>query len=151
MRHFLALIPIILLSFALVLVAAVSAQDDGEEPATLEAPSLDDDSADGFPTPVRYLTGVGAYAETVNVNVRGGPGVYYPIIGLLLQGRSLDVTGYNGYDLGRNCGPVFELDLDMWVQVRFNDVSGWVARCTVTIRGDMSKMLVEPAPVPPGY
>lgn len=114
--------------------------------AAAQLPAEPMQQPDATPTQVRYLTGVGVTAGTQNVNIRSGPGVFYPVIGRLLAGRALDVTGYNGYDLGRRCGPVFEDDLDMWVEVRFGEQIGWVARCTVTVEGDMTRLLVKAAP-----
>jgi hypothetical protein len=154
MRAVLSLLAAVMLLSAAA-VGAQTAQPTDEPPAqptepapvTLEAPSLDDAEA----TPTRSLTGVGAYAESGNVNIRSGPGVYFPVIGRLLQGRSLDVTSYNGYELSRECSPVFENDLDMWVEVRFAEQTGWVARCAVTLRGDLSRMLPNTAfPTPAG-
>jgi hypothetical protein len=150
----LAFLLVLILIFALAPLA--TAQDDpipAPSPTptvTLEAPSLNSGSATpellaNFDLPI-YLSGVGATPLTSNVNIRSGPGLDYPIIGRLRQTHSIDVVGYNGYDLGRSCEGDFSATLDMWITVQWNEQRGWIARCTVQITGDMSRLLVHPAP-----
>lgn len=138
--------------FALVPLALAQDVTPTPTPAptlTLEAPDLTDGTQEplrNFDLPL-YLSGVGATPISDNVNIRSGPGTEYRIIGVLRAGRSIDVVGHNGYDLSRSCvGVDFEDTLDMWITVQFNEQRGWIARCTVTITGDMSRLLVHPAP-----
>ncbi len=92
------------------------------------------------------LSGVGATPIDRNVSIRQGPGLQYPRIGVLRSGKSIDVVGTNGYDQLRDCIGTFSDTLDMWLQVQFNEQRGWIARCTVTVTGDTSHLLVQPAP-----
>ena len=144
----------LLVIFALAPLAA--AQDDpipAPSPTptvTLQAPTLGNGTATpellrNFDLPI-YLSGVGASPVSSNVHIRRGPGLDYPITGILRQGQSIDVVGYNGYDLARSCVGEFEATLDMWITVQRNDERGWIARCTVEIIGDMSRLLVHEAP-----
>lgn len=104
----------------------------------------------GTPTAPPALSGVAGYAERGPVAIRSGPGLEYPRIGGLPAGRSIDIIGYNGYDLNRPCSANFQADLDMWVLVSYRGGTGWMARCALTIRGEfnMSQFLIN-AP-PPG-
>lgn len=72
------------------------------------------------------------------VNIRRGPGLQYGVRGVLRPNRYLEAIGYNGFDLDRNCSATLRNDLDMWIQVRFNEGEAWVARCVVTVEGDLS-------------
>lgn len=102
-------------------------------------------------------TGVNGYAQFAPVSIRSGPGLEYPRIGALAQGRSVDIIGYNGYSLDRPCTVNFEADLDMWVLVQWRGQEGWMARCALRITGErnMAQMIrnVPPpgAPLPTGY
>jgi hypothetical protein len=147
---------LLILMLLLTLAPLATAQDDpipAPSPTptiTLEAPSLNDVAGTpellrNFDLPI-YLSGVGATPLSSNVNIRSGPGLDYAIIGILRQTHSIDVVGYNGYDLGRSCEGDFSATLDMWITVQRNDQRGWIARCTVQITGDMSRLLVHPAP-----
>lgn len=122
---------IILLLCLLIATASVSAQ--GLPPAEPPVPPIP-----GLP---QFLSGVGATPLTRNVNVRSGPGLTYPVIRRLAVNQSLDVVGTNGFDTERTCVGNFNATLDMWVQVQFGEARGWVARCTVTITGDISRLL----------
>jgi hypothetical protein len=79
------------------------------------------------------------------VNIRRGPGLTFGVRGVLRPSRYLEAVGYNGFDLDRPCSEVLRNDLDMWIQVRFNQGEAWVARCVVTVEGDLSLL---PAVVP---
>jgi len=111
------------------------------------------------PTAPPSLTGVNGYAERGAVSIRSGPGLGYPRIGALQQGQSIDILGYNGYDLDRPCSANFAADLDMWVMVSYPYRSGygWMARCALRINGafNMERMLIntppEGAPLPTGF
>lgn len=91
------------------------------------------------------LSGVGATPLSRNVNIRSGPGTDYRVIRRLVVGESLDVVGTNGFDTDRTCAGDFAATLDMWVQVQFAEERGWIARCTVQITGDMSRLLDQTA------
>jgi hypothetical protein len=164
--RFLKLSPVLALLFVFALITATSAQDATPE-GTIEptqrptsefdfnlAPTL---PPSGTATPLPSLTGVGGRAVNGAVAIRSGPGLEYPRIGALARGRSIDIIGYNGYDLNRGCSPNFEADLDMWVMVRFRERTGWMARCALEIRGEqnMAYMINNAPPqgaVPPtGY
>jgi hypothetical protein len=102
----------------------------------------------GTPTYLPSLSGVGGTAGDTGVSIRSGPGLDYRVIGVLRPGRSIDITGTNGFDAARTCSPNFEADLDMWVEVRFRETVGWMARCALDIRGDLSKLPAEATPPP---
>lgn len=103
------------------------------------------------------LTGVNGYADRSAVVIRSGPGIGFSRLGVLAQGRSIDIIGYNGYSLGRACSPVFQADLDMWVMVEWNGGIGWMARCALRITGERNMRFMlrntspEGAPPPTGY
>jgi hypothetical protein len=78
------------------------------------------------------------FEDNVVVNIRRGPGVRFTVRGVLREGRYLEAVGYNGFDLDRPCSENLQNDLDMWIQVRFNTGEAWVARCVVTVEGDLS-------------
>jgi len=104
----------------------------------------------GTPTAPPALSGVAGYADRGPVSIRSGPGLEYPRIGGLAAGRSIDIIGYNGYDLDRVCSPNFQADLDMWVMVSYRGRVGWMARCALTIRGEFNmRQFIMNAP-PPG-
>ena len=158
---FLVIMPIA----ALMLVSAAVAQqpDATETPAApspsppptidfgLSLPTPQPQATQGRPTigsllPLS-LSGVGATPIERNVAIRQGPGLTYPRIGVLRAGKSIDVVGTNGYDQSRDClGVEFKTTLDMWLQVQLNEQRGWIARCTVIVSGDTSKLLVQPPP-----
>ena len=138
----------LMLLFALTLFTAASAQDAAltATPGTTEPTQRPTSAFDfnlpptpdlfGEGTPLPSFSGVGGTAVNGAVAVRSGPGLEYRRIGALAAGRSIDIIGYNGYDLNRTCSPNFEADLDMWVMVRYRDRIGWMARCALEIRGE---------------
>jgi uncharacterized protein YraI len=144
--RFLKLSPVLILLFAFALMTATSAQD--ATPAGTIVPTVQPTSQFDFnlaPTPVfgtatplPSLSGVGGRAVNGAVAIRSGPGLEYQRIGALARGRSIDIIGYNGYDLNRTCSPNFQADLDMWVMVRFRERIGWMARCALEIRGEQN-------------
>ena len=119
----------------LILVSAVSAQD--LPPAEPPVPAIP-----GLPA---FLSGVGATPLSRNVNIRSGPGIEFPVLRRLVVGDSLDVVGTNGFDAERTCVGDFAATLDMWVQVQFAEERGWIARCTVDITGDLSRLADQTA------
>ena len=163
----------LVLSMLMLLVFALStaiwAQDPTAEPPTATlAPTLEPTSEFSFElrptiapittgTALPSFSGVGGTAVNAPVSIRSGPGLEYARIGALAQGRSIDIIGYNGYDLSRSCSPDFESDLDMWVMVRYRERIGWMARCALEIRGEYNMpYLINNAPpagaqVPTGY
>lgn len=76
--------------------------------------------------------------ENAVVNVRRGPGLEFGVRGVLRPNRYLEAVGYNGFDLDRPCSETLRNDLDMWIKVTFNQGDAWVARCVVTVEGDLS-------------
>jgi hypothetical protein len=161
--RFLQLSPIVILLFVFTLFTSTLAQDGVATPTPRPTSEFDFNlpptpNIYGSPTPLPSLSGVGGTAVNGAVSIRSGPGLEYPRIGALAAGRSIDIIGYNGYDLSRSCSPDFEADLDMWVMVRFRgDRTGWMARCALQIRGEqnMAYMINNAPPsgasAPTGY
>jgi hypothetical protein len=142
---------ILLLVIKMALTSSALAQN--EQPTVVPTVQLQGPSAPGLlgtPTFLPSLSGVGGTAGDIGVSIRSGPGLDYRVIGVLRPGRSIDITGTNGFDAARTCSPNFEADLDMWVEVRFRETVGWMARCALEIRGDLSKLPTE-APPPPTF
>ncbi len=76
--------------------------------------------------------------STVNVNVRGGPGTNYPIIGSLLTGSALNVVGRN--------------NVSSWFVVDLNGRQGWVASSVVLLSGPCGSLAFvadPPTPIVP--
>jgi len=76
--------------------------------------------------------------STLNVNVRGGPGTNYPIIGSLLTGGALNVVGRN--------------NVSSWFVVDYNGRQGWVASSVVLLGGPCGSLAFvadPPTPVVP--
>ncbi len=93
------------------------------------------------------LSGIWGTAGEQNVVIRSGPGTAFARIGILRAGASIDITGTNGFDPRRPCSNIFANDLDMWVEVRYRERDGWIARCALTIRGDdLAKLPIEAPP-----
>jgi uncharacterized protein YraI len=90
---------------------------EAEEPvATLQTPA----TTDFFVT------------VSTNVNVRSGPGTGYTVIGLLVAGDTVDVTGRDSAD-------------NDWLRLDFNGMEGWVAFFAVDVTGDPDEApIVEP-------
>jgi uncharacterized protein YraI len=82
-----------------------------------------------------------ATAEGVGVNIRSGPGTEYSLRGGLSNG-SLTITGRNDFDTNRVCTNINVRDLDMWLQVDYNGVEGWVTLCAVNIDVDLDTITV---------
>lgn len=92
------------------------------------------------PNQIPSLTGVGGHAVNASVIIRSGPGLDYRQISYLKQDGWIDIVGWNGWDEGRDCSTDFKSDLDMWVQVQFGERRGWIARCVLDIRGQLTKL-----------
>lgn len=86
-------------------------------------------------------------ATGTGVNVRSGPGIEYSLRGGLIRG-SLTITGRNDFDTTRVCNGLTAQDLDMWLQVDYNGVEGWVAYCAVNVNTDLITVPVTNAGFP---
>lgn len=104
---------------------------------------------DVTPQDLPSLSGVGGTPLESNVRIRREPSLSARQIGIVRYGHFIDIVGTNGFDTDRECLN-FEDDLDMWVEVAFNhgDSRGWVARCTLAIFGDLSRLPVDATPAP---
>jgi hypothetical protein len=69
------------------------------------------------------------------VNVRGGPGTGFPVLGVVTQGTVCTPTGRNG-------------DLT-WLLNICPSVQGWIASSLLIIRGDVTSLPIVSAPPPP--
>lgn len=132
---------------ALALATAATAQDATATPQPTSEFSFDiaptfqaGPTATFNPQLLSSLTGVNGRATNSAVAVRSGPGLENRRIGALKQGAWIDITGWNGWEAGRTCSPTFENDLDMWVEVRLNDRTGWIARCVLEIYGEVTDL-----------
>lgn len=98
-------------------------------------------------TALPSLTGVGGKAENGPVAIRSGPGLEYPRIGRLPQGNWINIVGWTGWDANRGCTTNFLGDLDMWVQVQtqLTEQRGWIARCVLTIVGNIRALPIVDA------
>ncbi len=92
------------------------------------------------------LSGVGGTPLRSNVRIRLEPSLTARQIGILRFGRFIDIVGTNGFDTERTCTGDPERDYDMWVQVFFREQRGWIARCTLEVYGDMSRLPIEAEP-----
>jgi uncharacterized protein YraI len=112
-------------------------------PATLAAtptstPSIKASDVLGAPAPTKVRTGQPSATATTDLNIRAGPGVNYPVIGLLRGGQSAEVTG-----LSPNGG---------WWQIRLaggGSQRGWVSGGYVTTQNTANVLLVQPPAPPP--
>lgn len=137
----------VLVLLALALTATVTAQDVTETPQPTSEfdfniqPTFQAGPTATFnPQLLPSLTGVNGRATNSAVAIRSGPGLENRRIGALKQGAWIDITGWNGWEEGRTCSPTFENDLDMWVEVKFGDRTGWIARCVLEIRGTVTDL-----------
>ena len=86
-------------------------------------PITDGEAETGNPTPapLRLTATTDLFITTqLRVNVRTGPGLEYPTLGVMVFGDSLDITGQNGGD---------------WLQVNYGGNLGWVFRNIVEVNG----------------
>ncbi|MBN2469734.1 MAG: SH3 domain-containing protein [Anaerolineae bacterium] len=78
----------------------------------------------------------GPQAETsAGVNVRSGPGTGYDVIGSLLAGTDLEVTGRNADN--------------SWFRVPYYNAEGWVFGGLLNVSGDVNTLPVINVPPPP--
>ena len=135
---------------ALMLTTSVTAQDTATQEPTSEfslnlPPTIASPTETLDPGMIPSLTGVGGQAVTASVIIRSGPGLVYPQIGSLRQSNWINIVGWNGWTAGRICSPTFKNDLDMWVQVQSGEQRGWIARCVLQIRGQISNLPIVSA------
>lgn len=112
-----------------------------EQPPAAEQPAAEQPPADAAPTepptPEPTPTTVQAAEVTINqqINVRGGPGTNYNIIGAANPGQRFPVTGKN------NDGS--------WWQINYNGQTGWVFAELVTAQGTEAIAVAVNIPAPP--
>jgi len=83
-------------------------------------------------------SGTPTVTATTDLNIRGGPGIDYVVLGLLRAGQSAEVTGVSA-DRG-------------WWQIRFTgaaDERGWVSARYVSTENTWDVPVVQPASRPP--
>ncbi len=91
-------------------------------------------------TPIPALTGdehnidPDLFVNTPQLNVRSGPGVNYPIVGVTYQGARFLVKAHHQHE---------------WWQINFNGVLAWVSAQYVIARGVEKIEQVTTTPVPP--
>jgi hypothetical protein len=150
----LALLCFFALLLGLALTTTVAAQDVTPPPApTSEFDFNVQEARPTIPRPVETinpqmlpsLTGVNGQAVNAAVIIRSGPGLDYARVGALAQGGWIDIVGWNGWPEDRVCSAQFRRDLDMWVQVQRGEQRGWVARCVLDIRGDVTNLPIVDA------
>jgi uncharacterized protein YraI len=77
-------------------------------------------------------------------NIRTGDGLEYSTRGTFYGGE-LSVTGRSDFDASRLCRGD-DTDYDMWLRIDHFGVEGWIARCVVTVTGDLASVpVVEPS------
>lgn len=137
-----------LLVLALTMTITVTAQDVTPQPTSEFDFNLQPTSgpvATIDPQMLPSLTGVNGQAASADVIIRSGPGVRYRYVGALAQGGWIDIIGWNGWAEDRQCSAQFRRDLDMWVQVQIGERRGWIARCVLAIRGDVTNLPIVDA------
>jgi uncharacterized protein YraI len=72
------------------------------------------------PQPPAPQPGVYSLTANVNLNIRSGPAVIYPVVGWLSAGRTAQIVGRNA--------------ASTWFQVRYNAVTGWVSGPYTTLQ-----------------
>ncbi|GAB4572460.1 MAG: hypothetical protein Kow0077_11960 [Anaerolineae bacterium] len=72
---------------------------------------------------------------TAGVNVRSGPGTGYAVIGSLLAGTELDITGRNADN--------------SWFRVPYYNAEGWIFGGLLNVTGDVNTLPVINVPPPP--
>lgn len=133
----------VIMGVMIITAASVVAQ---ETPVTATVASTTAPRATVTPQDLPSLSGVGGTPVLSNVRIRLEPSLEARQMGILRFGKFIDIVGTNGFDPERSCSANFEDDLDMWVQVVFREQRGWVARCTLTIYGDMRPLPIEATP-----
>jgi hypothetical protein len=142
---------VVVAALALIITSASAiAQETPAAPtanATLPSPlSTAQPPSSITPQDLQSLSGVGGTPLHSNVRIRVEPGLDARQMGILRYGRFIDIVGTNGFDTTRSCDVNFESTLDMWVQVVYREQRGWIARCTLRVYGDMSRLPIEATP-----
>ncbi len=100
------------------------------EPAATPTPTLE------APTPTPQ-PGNPMATSTTDLNIRGGPGALYPVLGILRAGQSAEITGVSA-DSG-------------WWQIRFSgtaDGRAWISANYVTAQNTQDVPVVQAPPLP---
>ena len=153
---FAALLALLLVALiVLVLATSVTAQDNTFEFTPQPTSEFDLNLAPTFGAPqsaptvdpqmLPSVSGVGGQAFNASVIIRSGPGLMYRPISYLKKDGWIDIVGWNGWEDGRTCMGDFKDTLDMWVQVQFGERRGWIARCVLDIRGQLTKLPIVTA------
>ena len=112
--------------------AAPTATQPPPPPTATLAPTAAPPTPTATPIPAPKLT------ANQSVNVRGGPGTNYALIGEIGQGQSHDITGRNA--------------AGDWLQFSFRGQPAWVFAALVAVSGDAGRIQLAqniPAPPPP--
>lgn len=134
---------LMLLLLALMTTAVVAQDTPTQEPTSefdLNLPPTPGNAPTPNPQDLPSLTGVNGHAVNASVAIRSGPGIGYPRVSYLRKEGWIDIVGWNGWKDGRECSATFSNDLDMWVQVQSGEQRGWIARCILDIKGNISNL-----------
>lgn len=108
-------------------------------PAPTEVPAEEEPTEEAAPVeeePDPTATPSGPRAETNSgVNVRSGPSTAYDVIGSLLAGTELEMTGRNGDN--------------SWFRVPYYNSEGWIFGQLLNVSGDVNELPVINVPPPP--
>jgi len=102
-------------------------------PAATEAPTATPEPPTPEPSPTAEPAAFTVTSATLNV--RGGPGTAFAVLGRLSNGQSFPITGKN------NDGS--------WWQFDYNGRTGWVAGSNVSVRGADTVQIAQNIPAPP--
>jgi hypothetical protein len=108
-------------------------QPPAEQPPAVQPPAEQPPAPEPTPTETPVLA-----AEVIinaNMNVRGGPGTNYNIVGAASQGQRFPVTGRNNDS--------------SWWQINFNGQAGWVFSQLVTAQNTQAVAIAANIPAPP--
>ena len=113
------------------MILPVTAQDE-QPPA-----DVDSELVTQTPVPRRLTATTDLFVTTqIRMNVRSGPDTDYDVVGLMVFGDSLDVTGQN--------------DDGSWLRVDFRGIEGWVFRNLVSVTGSLDDApVVQPGELTP--
>lgn len=119
-------------------VAVATATPAAQNPAPVaEAPTATPEPATPTPEPPTATPVANPEVRSQSaMNVRGGPGTNYPVVGALNAGEAARITGKNPAG-------------DWWQISLPNGSSGWVFGQLVQTSGDVSAVAVAEAPPPP--
>jgi uncharacterized protein YraI len=111
--------------------AAQSAENQAAAP-TVEPPTpTTEPTAEPSPTPEPAAFTV----TSASINVRGGPGTGFPVIGRLTNGQSYPITGKNADG--------------SWWQFDYNGQTGWVIGANVSVTSSDAVQVAQNIPQPP--